>query len=367
MIKECSNIKTYLDESGNTGKNLLDANQPFFTLGAVLIDDSNLSEVENRFSSIPVNLRDEQGEIKGNNIVYYDEVLALELVAEFLPQCANMFFFSVLEKKFMIAAQIVDNYFDYVYNDQTDVTWTYKNSKKIDLANFFYDKLSIETLTNAHNAFLSKSIQQINFSFNQITNEIKEVKNDFDVASLMNGAEKHLQPLTDNLTAVNKKHTLARGVPKNTLSTPNVTTYFELIGRIEIYLAEKELPSILIFDNSEQYNIIFKELLDKMIKAPRKKIAISESEFLQFGFTHLIEYRIEESNLSVGLQFADILSSTVNHVFTKILLKKDEDLTQEDILLTSFVYLFSTNSPSGYWTVSKAICKRIGEIITQIR
>lgn len=36
-------------------------------------------------------------------------------------------------------------------------------------------------------------------------------------------------------------------------------------------------------------------------------------------------------------------------------------------MLTEFVYLVSTELKCGYWTVSKTIHKRIGEIVTKIK
>ena len=134
-------IKAYMDESGNSGKNLVDFKQPFFTLGCIVLDDSKLDEVKKYLDNIPNSYRDENGEIKGNNIACYDQPLALQILSEFIPKIVDMIFFSVLEKKFMIAGQIVENFFDYVYNDNTNEKWTYKSETKIKLANFFYDKI----------------------------------------------------------------------------------------------------------------------------------------------------------------------------------------------------------------------------------
>jgi hypothetical protein len=74
----------------------------------------------------------------------------------------------------------------------------------------------------------------------------------------MSGAEIHLEELATALTGTNKKNSIVKGIPKNTINTPNVTTFFELINRIENYLSKYNRKSKLIFDNSEQYNKIFK-------------------------------------------------------------------------------------------------------------
>jgi hypothetical protein len=266
----------------------------------------------------------------------------------------------------MIAGQIVENFFDYVYNDNTDESWTYKSDTKINLANFFYDTLTNDTLKSIHLAFLSTNVEQIRNSFRQIINEIKDKDYEFNIASIMIGAENHLEFLSDSLSKVNAKNTFARGVPKNTINTPNVTTFFELIGRLEKYLTERKIKAKLIFDNSEQFNQVFRELISKMNKVPRKRIAISKDDFLQVGFKYLIEYEVKESKDTLGLQIVDLFTSIINHVFSKIIQKQDEELTKEDILLTSIIYFLSTQSPSGYWIVSKATSKRIGEIVLKL-
>ena len=359
-------LKAYVDESGNSGKNLIDIKQPFFSLGCVILDDSKLDDVKKYLDNIPNSFRDEKGEIKGNNIACYDQSLALQIISEFIPQIVEIFFFSVLEKRFMIAGQIVEIFFDYVYNDKTDASWTYKSETKIKLANFFYDTLSNETLEDIHSAFLSADSEQIQKIFRQIIKEIEGVDYDFDLVSTMLGAERHIESLAKSLSSVNAKNTIAKGVPKNTINTPNVTTFFELIGRIEKFLEYKNLEGKLVFDNSEQFNKVYNELIAKMIKAPRKRVPISAQEYFQAGFRYLIDYEVKESKDSLGLQLTDLLTSIINHVFSKIIFKQDDQLTKDDILLTSVVFFISTESPSGYWTVSNTISQRIGKIVKKI-
>ena len=278
-----------------------------------------------------------------------------------------MFFFNVLEKKFMIAGQIVENFFDYIYNDNTDVSWTYKSDKKINLANFFYDNLSDNTISIAHNAFVSANTTDLQNSLKKIMSEIKNIKYNFDVTSIMSGAETHLEELANALTKTNKKNSIAKRIPKNTINTPNVTTYFELIQRIENYLSKCNRKSKLIFDSSEQYNKIFKELLFKIVNAPRKKVALSDTEFIQLGFNYLVDFVFENSKQYVGLQIVDFLTSIVNHIFSKIIPKQDNELTEEDISLVAIVYLLSTESPAGYWIVSQSTNKKVGKIISKLK
>lgn len=356
------NLIAYVDESGNSGKNLLDNKQPFFTLGSVVLNDSKLHEVKEFIDKIPDTYKDIKGEIKGNNIACYNQPLSLQILSEFIPTVAEAFFYNVLEKKFMIAGQIVDNFFDYAYNDKTDESWTYKSDMKINLANFFYDTLSNKTLKSVHLSFLAPDKDQLQKSFHEIINEIDAKEYEFDVKSILMGAEKHLESLSKSISRANAKNTITRGVPKNTLNTPNVTSFFELINRIEEYLTAIKEKAILVFDNSEQFNKIYNEMIHQMIRAPRKRVPISADVSILMGFKYLIDYRVRESNETLGLQLADMLASIVNHVFSKILVKHDDQLTEQDVLLSSVIFFLSTQLSIGYWIVSKSKSQRLARI-----
>lgn len=365
-MQQDSNFKIYVDESGNSGKNLLDSKQPFFTLGAVVIAESQLAEIQRFTDAIPNPLKDEYGEAKGNNVASYDQRLALKIVGELLPGHAEMFFFSVLEKKFMIAGQIVEHFFDFYYNDKTDESWTQKSNLKIELANFFYENLSDEAIANVHESFVNPDVINIRSSFDQIRSEIKNVEYKFDVELIMSGAELHLKSLSDSIQLVNKKNTVAKRIPKNTISTPNVTTFFELICRVEKYLASRSIKSILVFDSSEQFNRVYETLLRRMILAKKAEIAISSRESIQFGFEQITDFTTGNSKQFIGLQLVDFLTSIVNHVFAKIIRKEEKELTKEDLQLVGLVFIYLNQSPIGYLVVSDEVKKRFGEVFMSL-
>lgn len=362
-----SDIKTYVDESGNTGKNLVDLKQPFFSIGAVLIKDGKLKDFESILNTIPENLKDPKGEIKGNNIVCYAPELALKFISEIIPKYSEMVFFSVLEKSFMIAGQIVENFFDYAYNDKTDVYWTYKSKMKINLANFFYNNLTQETLKKVHYSFVSAQESKIRESYLQIIKEIDGIYYEFDIISLLKGADKHIKSLSEDLASVNQKNNISKGVPKNTIATPNVTSYFELICRVEKFLENEKTKSKIIFDNSEQFNEINKELITRMKNAPRKKVYLSEKEYIKGGFKYLTDFEVKESTNTIGLQIVDIFTSIVNHIFTKTIVKSESELTQTDIYLTSIIGWLTIDLGCGYWTTSKSVAEKIGNIMKKFK
>lgn len=356
-------MNIYLDESGNTGKNLIDEKQPFFNLASVLIRDKKISSLADYLTTLPSDLKDEYGEIKGNNIACYNQSLALTILTEKIPEFTEGFFFGVIEKKFMIAGKIVDNFFDPQYNKKVSNLWTYKSNFKIELANFLYDNLSEDAMSESYNAFLSKNVDDAKRALSKIINETKDIPYEFNLVDTISGIEENLTELIKNISSSNSKNALARGIPKNTICTPNVTSFVEMTNRLESFLEKMQFSSTIIFDDCVQYNTIFETLLKTFIKAPKKIIPISSTETFRVGYEYIKGYSVQNSKDSVGLQLADILASTINHVFTKILQKENNELTPEDRLLVLFIFGITYSSEFGYLTISNKTFERIGNIL----
>lgn len=362
-MDQSSSLITYLDESGNSGKNLRDDKQPFITLGAVIIPNSNLAKIEQFISSIPSNLKDENGEIKGTNIACYHTELGLQILTEIIPSLTERAFFNVIEKKFMIAGQIVENFFDPTYNDKTDNSWTHRSETKIKIANFFFENLSESTIDLVHNSFLSNDSEKMLSAYDQIVHEINGLEFELDIIDFLSGVKKHLVQLTEDLFNSNAKNGIRKGVPKNTINTPNVTAFFALISQIEDFLSVINKKSNLVFDSSEQYNRIFETILERMTESKKTIIPISEDQFLKFGFEYLNGFASKSSKDQPGIQLADILSSNVNYVFNKILDKNLDELNEEDIQLVLFIFFACTELRIGFLTVSNATWEKIYKVV----
>lgn len=329
-----SNFKTYIDESGHTGANLKDSGQRFFTYGSIIINDNKIPLLSKEIEKLPSDTKQRDGDVKGTLLVNKHPELALKFVSEILPDCAEMFFIDVLEKRFMIASQIVENFFDYVYNDFTNIEWTYKSDQKIEIANFFYDNLSDNLLDALHVSFLSGDKVKLRDAYNELRTELEPLSDIHDIKTLIKGAEPHLETLADHLKMVN-----SRNKPKNAISAPNTTVFFALLQRIEAYQRPRNIQSEIIFDNCTQFNVLLSELTETMIKKKGDKIVgIGEGEVLFLELNTIINFSTKESFENIGLQAADILASTVNYVFTKILYKSTNDLTATDKLLVGFIF-----------------------------
>ncbi len=104
--------RIYFDESGNTGTNWLDENQPYFVYGGWLIEDCNLDSaiecLHNSFSSSQAN------EIKAKNILKRQHNTFYNWYNDMTKKAIPVFI--IADKHFMIAAKIVETFFDCAYN-----------------------------------------------------------------------------------------------------------------------------------------------------------------------------------------------------------------------------------------------------------
>ena len=129
-------VELYFDESGNTGTNFMDINQPYFVYGGWLVE-SHMVNVLNKEIDIVFSYSNAK-EIKSKEGLKYDK--CKELFHMMYEKGARPVF-GVVDKKYMIAAKIVETFFDYMYNPNVNEYLTGRTELKKSLAdNIFVNK-----------------------------------------------------------------------------------------------------------------------------------------------------------------------------------------------------------------------------------
>ncbi len=125
-----------IDESGNTGTNWLDPDQPFFIYGSWLIEDKNKYEIEKLFVQWRSG-RQPTSEYKSNKLFKTNKSKKSleELLFQILDKNLAKPFFLIMEKRFMIAAKIVETFFDPAYSGYFNNQLTWPVEIKRQLAN----------------------------------------------------------------------------------------------------------------------------------------------------------------------------------------------------------------------------------------
>lgn len=155
----------FVDEAGNTGKNVLDANQPVFATAAM----ATKSDFDVLHAAKVKALADRLGveELHGRELgIGGIERIAYDLAA-ILKKVDARFFFSRVEKRYNVAAKMVDTIFDagenlavpwHVYNLRPlKISLVYKFVELVDdgLAQEFWDSLMSKKRDDAYRRFVA--------------------------------------------------------------------------------------------------------------------------------------------------------------------------------------------------------------------
>ena len=347
-----------MDEAGNTGEDLFKSDQAFFTLGALGVSKSAHGRVTAYIEKLKATERI-TFELKGKaflNSKY--EPLIKTILENILPMgCIPLF--TVLEKRFMIAAKIVENYFDPQYNDKTDDTWTHPGERKIKFANYFYDVLSDATLQKASTAMQKGGVEAVTEVYDLLMVEI----NDDKTKRLLKGVKPNLESLAAEFSDIRDNN--PDGIKGGVINSPNYTLYFDLVNRMVTFLINKNAIGNLIFDSSREYNDAFQKLFLRMRDAKTRARMIVHYRELHFGFDHLKSFELQDSKDNLFLQVTDLLTTSINSFFRKVEANENLwELSKCDEFLIGIIWQ-SVDLRLGDWVVSNKLKLRLGHLIRQ--
>ena len=353
------NYNIYLDESGNDGDNLTNKDQPLFTFGGICIDVSKEKEIKDeiKFLREKYKIQNTQ-ELKTKSLYNTKNGPIIEEIFNALLKANCLFFFSLIEKRFMICGRIIEDLFDPVYNNKTDNSWTHPSKLKTDLANFFYDNLSEETLEISAKAFQKGNVDDIKKAYHLICGDIKYKIFDFDVISILEGAETHITELSEDKIGAEELHIKNFGSRAGVLNSPNYASYTDIINRMEYFFSGfKHSGTNVIFDNSRQYNTGSSAHLDLMKKAKSGAIYLPEKVPFLFGFKEIGAFSTDSSENNILLQCADLFIASIKNVYLKIL-DENNSYSRLDKLILGLIFTFIGNEPFGNSILSMSMWKK---------
>nr|WP_222591808.1 DUF3800 domain-containing protein [Paenibacillus xylanexedens] len=115
----------FMDESFNTGNDWKEASQPYFTYGGWLVDEENLQDARSRVLEFANN---HQGELKSKSFVSYRGMKkVIGLSDDLIEKEGALPFFICYEKKYMLACEIVEIFFDHKTNKRVNGYLTFPN------------------------------------------------------------------------------------------------------------------------------------------------------------------------------------------------------------------------------------------------
>lgn len=256
-----NNYLFFCDESGNSGSNALDKNQPYYILAGWLIHKNKVKqniEIIKKYSG-------KKKELKSTNMLrkLKDQMQAKNMIKELLDT-GSLPVISILEYRFSIAMRIIEFLIDHEYNDKVSSAFEADHMKKKIFASIVYElpdnileiffngyklydkKLIIQSVHaiinhsfNSHNELLCKNYNMTEIEYNSVINELK---------SLLKGC---INKLNQNIESQRKCHLDSEN---NVMKSLNLPMFVVMLQTLQNLALEDNKKIQIIHDSSREFS-----------------------------------------------------------------------------------------------------------------
>ena len=342
-------MKTFIDEAGNTGGDLIQKEQPFFVLSAITLTKENLSIILNELESqFTQNKEKEEVEIKAVKWSKSSKkAKALQCIIEKLIISDGHISVVVIEKRYMISAMIVDSFFDPEYNDIKDYKWLNDTDEKIKAVNYFYSNLSGDIVHSLWN-----SIQTLNeVDMRNIIDKIIESTNNNEYVALLRGVCSHIHLLISGLDLTD--YADENGFSNSTLRSPNYTAFPAVMNPVISYCRALKRKTTIIFDSAQGFNQSYNYIYSLF---SRMDMDVPTPNGVLYSWKDVTNFCVSKSEDEKGLQIADIVSSSMNQLMMKTL--NGKAISEYDLFNAALLMLLDKKYKSVWYVVSTQFYKK---------
>jgi len=346
----------FIDEAGNTGSRLIDE-QPFLSMIGIGLPVDNLQSVLTYLDKLKS--REKITRLHAKKLCHWRRhKLARELL-EMLMEEELSLFISICEKKYVIATFIENDFFDPVYNDKCDNSWTHPNGKS-ERANLIFQCLSDE-VSNACAHFFHKG-ENGKEAYKLVLNCLKDTYlYDHLVGLRISELEEIIKEINSNPTEQSRR----KGVSKS----PNLFAMLGLLSKIEYYYREAINEEVgIVFDSSPQYDSSFLTFFS-LLKNAKPSLMYNDKAIPQvFGYTHLKELKCVSSESEPMLQIADVVITSINDLMRKLVsAKKPISLEDSERFILWLIYQHWQKFDNRFcdYVVSTAHMKKIWDTLVE--
>lgn len=302
----------FIDESGNTGTDWLNADQPFFIYGGWLVPNENIENL-NRYLTGFID-KEQCGELKSNKILKRNNGLKIfeEIFNSLLNEFSALPIFSIVDKEFMVAAKIVETFFDYDYNPNVNEYLTHPVELKKALANCI---LTSKGILVKFSELIKKGTIDVEKLRDVSLDLVKLFENEGheQVAGVLrNLSDENLLSMIDEFEIVTDS-----GKMKNRI-TLTQTVLLEMIKNVEIISNNRGVKVNIIHDKLRGYSEVFKEIEANFFKEEQPYIYQNKDKIWLSRFPHVKTIIEDDSKNVPAIQGADMLCGFISKSFQTI-------------------------------------------------
>lgn len=263
----------------------------------------------------------------------------------------------------MVAAMIVDYFFDHYYNDKPDPKWVNNKQEKIKAVNYFYGKLDDDLTIKLWAAF--RKPEQV--AFERIITELLRINDNIEFNELLTGAIPHLPEIVNMLSRDEPHGTVLDGISPSTMRSANFSAFHALINmlipRCKMYRKTAEI----IFDSVPQFNRAYKSIFDILtnMEVPGYVFDPDESPIYSWkGIT--TRFTTADSRQEPGLQLADVIASSVNSLMLKVQKGDLSKFIEFDLFNILILKKLDNSNKTIYYVVSRDFFLRYLQTVDEL-
>ncbi|MEK3738787.1 DUF3800 domain-containing protein [Paenibacillus sp. FSL R5-0636] len=306
----------YCDESGNSGGNYLDPQQPFYVLAGWLIQKDQRFKVDGIVRRYLKEYYPEKTELKGAEILKSNQgqKIANQLFHE-VGKLGCVPLYIIAEKKYCISGKIVEAFLDSEHNDIVLPVFSWMNGVKKSIAEIIYNDCpqSIAKFANVHNNLSIEGIIDVQQTI------ISELNNSghYKIAQAISGSSGYMEDIlweeTHSLTAMKNK----------ALHSLNLPTFASFIQLSESFARKVGMRKVRFFhDETKQFEEAYPEAFNWYRKGGKATFRLENGAEIISGFDSLQVFKMVKSTDTPMIQLADLFASFTNLFATRIYLNK---------------------------------------------
>jgi hypothetical protein len=322
----------YCDESGNSGGDFWNKDQPVYVLAGWLVKKEERFKVDAFMKKSLQKYYPLSKELKAKDIM--GSVKGTSFFQHFLHDIGQLCtpFFYLAEKRYLVAAKLVEAFLDPAHNENLYDEFTWLNVEKKNIAQTLYDKCP-KTIDDYAELYKRPKINLLEQLRDTLISEL-ESHNEHSLAEVIRGANAHL----DDILWEEEYGIVS--LPRRASKTINYPIFEALCTMIEHFARQKDIKKVrIIHDEIAQLQRAYTDTFNIHRNAGEMAFQYQDGTYSYTRFERIQTLRFGKSVMDPMIQAADLLAGLIAGLSVRIL--RGEKI-QDDLKELGKAYLIGT-------------------------
>ena len=294
----------YCDESGNSGPNLIDEHKPCYVLAGVLSPSADDGWLGTILDALRRDHHVEGTEFKGSRLL--ERAKGWRLLGDLLQamgQQGGLPVYQIVEKRYAIAAKVVETYLDPLYNNRVQNDFLFDLDRKQDLAEAIHG-LPLAALHDFSRSLPSfREAAALLSSLDALCSALRAAGRT-DISILLAGARR----VTDEIARL-ERLTDEGEIPGSGMATLNFPIFTAFLYQVEhIGRVSRSRRINIIHDESKEFAPTFQWWFSRLRRAAPSTFRFSNGSWFSLPLQILRSFKTVPSHTSPGVQAADLIA-----------------------------------------------------------